>query len=222
MYYPPCLIDTEKLPVLHPEDLVQTDILVMVPRWYSWYQIWMTQIQNYQGRKYKCNKPVLIPSKYISIREPTHTQMYMGGGKIFEVTSPKSQITDIYHEKKYRYFVTTYADYPMDKITPVEMISFWEVANRLHGTKYDYGQLIDILIKQIFGFVPETLSIFDFSRKRKVCSVANHAQYIKWYLQWGWYNSGIRRPLGKQYMEVTCPTDLLVDPTFRIKGELKF
>lgn len=57
-------------------------------------------------------------------------------------------------------------------------LGYWEAVN---GTPYDYGQLLDIAIHEWFGWIPDNLSIFDFSRSRKVCSVAvMGALYAGW------------------------------------------
>jgi len=51
-------------------------------------------------------------------------------------------------------------------------------AMEIVGTKYDVGQLLDIAIFDLLGFENlRLLSVFDFGRKRKVCSVGVRAAY---------------------------------------------
>lgn len=49
------------------------------------------------------------------------------------------------------------------------------------GTKYDYGQLLNIAANQLLGYkYEEKIKVFDFGAKRKVCSVGVAVVYQKW------------------------------------------
>jgi hypothetical protein len=92
------------------------------------------------------------------------------------------------------------------------------------GTPYDYGQLMDILVHQLFGWLPDKLNLFDFGRRRKVCSVAAHAVLVKAWQQTSsikLQTSKVERPLGEQYLEHTCPADFENHETFAQIGNEK-
>lgn len=77
-----------------------------------------------------------------------------------------------------------------------------DAAGEIVGTKYDYGQLIDIAINQLLGYgSAEKFHWFDLGSKRKVCSVATrtcfeHARH-RAEVEWG---------------ELAAPTRLFVAP----------
>jgi hypothetical protein len=49
------------------------------------------------------------------------------------------------------------------------------------GTKYDYGQLLNIAMNVLLGYeFEEKTKVFDFGAKRKVCSVGIAAIFQKW------------------------------------------
>ena len=69
----------------------------------------------------------------------------------------------------------------LEHFTDDSWIAYLEYWKALEGSLYDYGQLLDIAIHDWFGWIPDSLNPFDFSRKRKVCSVAvMGALYAGW------------------------------------------
>jgi len=82
-------------------------------------------------------------------------------------------------------------DYAMDDISiyrhTKKDITDDDIKKMLHGTlpiidtKYDYGQLINILANQVLGYeFDEKIKMFDFGAGRKVCSVGVAAVYQYW------------------------------------------
>jgi len=149
----------------------------------------------------------------------THSVLYLGNGNFFEVTTPRARFGHITEfTTASTYCVCRYRDVHINTIPEAEKEIFRCVCKEYDGTKYDYAQLIDIGIKGILHWIPEYLPIFDFSRKRKVCSVVVAIAYVKW-----WEESkhwGGRRPLGGQNVEVASPADFENHPTFRRVGQL--
>lgn len=195
----------ELLQILQPGDVLNSD---SKPRWYEfWLKIVYSQIRRYQKRKWGKK------SRWRDI----HSTLYLGDGKLLSVTVPKSVITDLHVSERTKYRICRYQSEDW-QFNGEEIEILKEAAQKLIGHGYDYGQLLDILLKQLFpDFVKEKLSIFDFGRKRKVCSVGVHFCFLKW-----WYKLGEEqqpRPLGKQYVETTCPADFANHETFKVITE---
>jgi hypothetical protein len=158
------------------------------------------QIRSYQRRKYP-NSPRT---------GAIHSMIHLGGGKYLSVESPKAKIVEPEIRPDHKYTFWKYQS--VDRFTEAAWAAFDQTVNEMNGTPYDYGQLLDILLKQLFSdFIPHKLSIFDFSRRRKVCSVAVHACLLAAYKQ---TDRTVEGPLGRQYVEETCPADFENDDTF--------
>ena len=190
------------LPIVLYKDLRFGDVINFYPPMpLDWYNLPRQFIQRYQERKYPGFGP--------NVWEPTHTAVYLLNGNIFEVTTPRARIGQMEFECGFTYTISRYTGCDFqDDTTIIDKGTFYSVAREIDGTMYDYGQLIDILIKDLFGFVPEHLSIFDLGRKNKVCSVGVHACYYKWWRTWGWLEHR-PKPLGDQYLEVTTCADFI-------------
>ena len=202
-----------------------------LPSWWnpmSWVE---RSIQGYQKRKWPHGE-----------YRPTHTQLYLGGGEIFEITFPKARFTQLRLSNKICYTIHryTHGDFAFQ---PQDIDLMRIAAKQLLGREYDYGQLLDILLKQLFPtFIRQKRRIFDFGKKRMVCSVGVHYCLLYWWKNW-WRPEALRtpkavtpmaadfqtpdeqrlqvelpRPLGKQYVEVTAPADFSNGEPFQTVG----
>ena len=165
------------------------------------------QIRRYQKRKYP----------HSNRTDAIHTMIHVGSGDYLSVEHPRAVITkpDLSSGCRYSFWQYKY----LEQFDGAAWVAFDAAVREIEGTRYDYGQLMDILVHQLFGWLPSKLSIFDFSRKRKVCSVAAHAVLLKAWLEVSKESnpkskSEIPRPLDKQYVEHTCPADFENHETF--------
>lgn len=108
-----------------------------------------------------------------SFYHDTHTEMFFGREKIFSVTAPKTKWEILEHVAKQEFSVYRYTK---KDLTDNDINIMLDSANKIIGTKYDYGQLLDIAISQILGY-PNIIKYkwFDMGRKRMVCSVGCRA-----------------------------------------------
>ena len=146
-------------------------------------------------------------------------------GRFFEVTSPVGQFGQITPENinpNKLYIVCRYNQHIIS--TPQEREIFYKIFNELDGKKYDYGQLLSILLNEILDWSPiDYLPIFDFSRKRKVCSVMARACWISWWKKYAIPKGlGFSRPGGPLHVERTAPALFELAPDFGIVGILYF
>ena len=223
------------LSILQPGDII--NINTKVPLWNLVLRWVYGAIRRYQKRKYGRD------SRWRDI----HTMIYLGDKKIFSFESPRAILLHFGKlkgidkrilfddpkclkrfriNKRSRYTVCRLLniDGSEHSFSPFELRYLIDSMAFILGRRYDYGQLLDILLKQIFSkFIPTKLSIFDLGRKRKVCSVAVH-----WLLSRLWRMlqvSGIKsakfdKIFGDQYIEVTCPADFVNHPEqFKIVSE---
>lgn len=216
---------------LKPGDVLNTS---STPKWWQfWLQVVYWQIRHYQKRKWGDRART----------RDVHSRLYLGNGKFMSTEPPKTCIVDaseVLGKTDTLYRVCRYKDVDWD-FPPEDMARMRGfIQARLLGTAYDYGQLLDILLKQLFPFFNiERLSIFDFGRKKKVCSVAVHAVLLHWWKTLGmapecnlmeptlWptvmNRVAIRterpRPLDEQYIEVACPADFANHDTFTVVYE---
>lgn len=131
------------------------------------------------------------------------------------VTSPRAVVEPLVLKEGHQY--RAFAWNHLGKLNHDALLSLRLYALRLEGIPYDYGQLIDIQISQWFGWLPEKLSIFDFGRNRKVCSVGCHGALVAAYKA---LPEGVApRPLGTQYIEKTCPANFEVAKDFTLIAE---
>jgi hypothetical protein len=96
-----------------------------------------------------------------------------------QVTTPRAEIYALDLNPSWR--ARAFCWEGIQHFTPDCWAAFERVWTDLDGTLYDYGQLVDIKIREWFDWLPDSLPIFDFSRRRKVCSVACMAAlYAGW------------------------------------------
>jgi len=126
------------------------------------------------------------------------------------VTTPRATVgpLELIKGHKYRAFAWVH----LAKLNYVALQALKKYALKLEGKPYDYGQLLDIQIKEWFGWIPSKASFFDLGRDRKVCSVACHGALLA--AQKTLPEGSAPRPLGGQYIEITCPADFEVAQDF--------
>ena len=159
------------------------------------------EIRRYQKRKYP----------HSSRTRAVHTMLHLGDGRFLSVEHPRAVIRRLKLQEGETFSIWRYRH--DDEFTETSWQAFDEAVKEIEGTPYDYGQLMDILVHQLFGWLPDKLKLFDFGRRRKVCSVAAHAVLVKAWQQIE-ETSRPERPLGKQYLEHTCPADFENHETF--------
>ena len=211
------------LPDLGLMDLNFGDIINTTPGDCHWWppgdaihRVAVTEIIKYQDRMY----PDRIYDYIYSVHSIVHTFQ----GRYFETTSPVGRfgrLTPRNIDHKKRYIVCRYKDWTIR--TAEEREIFYKVFNELKGKRYDYGQLVAILINELMDWSPaDYLSIFDLSRKRKVCSVMAMICWLRW---WKLYakpnNLEVRRPGGFLHAEKAPPAHFELHRTFGIAGLLK-
>ncbi|GAG03237.1 unnamed protein product, partial [marine sediment metagenome] len=92
-------------------------------------------------------------------------------------------------------------------------------AEAIEGTKYDPGDLVDMLLRQL-GYLPKKGRLFNFGMKRVVCSVGVQTCLMKWWQEIGRENE-CPRPLGWQWVEDAAPADLVMHKTFTVIKQIK-
>ena len=210
------------LPQLGLLDLQFGDIINSTPgncHWWppgeGFHRLAVTEIVKYQDRIYPARKYDYIYS--------VHSMVHTFQGNYFEVTSPVGrfgQLTPQNIDRKKLYIVCRYKDWAIRSAQEREI--FYKVFNDLKGKKYDYGQLVAILINEIMNWDPaDYLSILDLSRKRKVCSVMARICWLKWWKEHAKpLGLNVRRPGGWLHAERTPPCLFELSPDFGIAGIL--
>jgi len=145
-----------------------------------------------------------------------HTTLYLGDGYQFSVTVPTAVVELIKPIRNATYTVSNLktAQGEIYKFTQKDIDIMYRYISKLTNRSYDYGQLVDILLWELFPvFEKKKLSIFDLGKKKKVCSVGVHATLVYFWRETGKF---LPRPLGDQYVEITCPADFVNHDTFEI------
>jgi len=211
------------LPVLGLMDLQFGDLINTTPGDIGWWppSEWFSrlvaeEIIRYQKRAYWNREDDYVYS--------THTRIHTFQGRYFEVTAPCGRfgrLTPQNIDQEKLYIICRYKDWSIR--TAEEREIFYKVFNELDGVPYDYGQILAILLNQIMHWDPiDYLSWLDFSRKRKVCSVAARICWLDWYKEFAKPSHlKVRRPGGDLNAERTAPAHFELDPTFEIVGLLK-
>ncbi len=87
----------------------------------------------------------------------------------FSVEPPKAKFIPT---EKYAMKDITIWRYTKKKFSKSDVEILLKAAEHIIGTKYDFGQLLDIAINQILGYpFDDKIKWFDFGNKQKVCSV---------------------------------------------------
>lgn len=131
--------------------------------------------------------------KYYHANNDTHSMLYFEEGT-FSVELPESKIIKKedykteFIEKNFTLYRYTYRPFTKKDIRFMQ-----DHCQKLSGIKYDWGQLIDILICQLCGYpYKRKHSIFDIGKRNLVCSVGVGAVYTA--LRHNLENEGIQLP----------------------------
>jgi len=140
----------------------------------KWYEIPL-KLAYYGIRKYQKS----LFGKDSNFKD-SHTTIYLPAG-LYSTEPPKSKFHNLikYMDDK----KTEYKVYRFTKktLTPEDIEKMQWIANILSGRKYDYGQLINILMNGIMGYeYSEKIKAFDFGSELKVCSVSIACIFQKW------------------------------------------
>jgi len=129
----------------------------------EWWQFWLAfthlAIKWYQRELFGSN----------SIWKDTHSMLYLDENNTFSVEFPKVVMKPLRD-----YYLSDFTIYRMDltNLNEICVEILRDTALQMIGEDYDVGQLLDIGINEILGYhFQRKLSLFDFGRKRKVCSV---------------------------------------------------
>jgi hypothetical protein len=129
----------------------------------TWWQFWLavtyTAIQWHQKKLF---------GKDANWKD-THTMLYFDKDNTFSVEMPKATLKPL---REYCLSNLSIYRLRLKKLAPDLVKTLKTAAQRMVGEDYDIGQLLDIAINDLLGYDHQRpLTIFDFGRKRKVCSV---------------------------------------------------
>lgn len=208
-------------------------LLDLCPRWWQLHlRLVYGAIRRYQRRKYPKSSRTGDVHVYLVLEtDPV---------RLFSFETPRAVLKWFRIEERAKYRVCRYCAADKGELPEFQLL-LREAAERLKDKRYDYGQLIDILVKQLFPWaVPKRAMVFDLGRWRKVCSVAVHWCFLYWWRNY-WRHPEMKgcrmnreevvhlpkdalsypRPLGRQYVEMVCPADFANHETFRVVYEDK-
>ena len=139
----------------------------------KWWEIWL-KIAYWGIRRHQKK----LFGKHANWRD-THTMLYLDKNNTFSVELPKAT------KKTLReYCLSNLSIYRLTKVAINDYkVDLDMITDGMVGVEYDIGQLLDIALNGILGFGNlRLLKIFDFGRKKKVCSVGVRVAYEKLYL----------------------------------------
>jgi len=130
---------------------------------FKWYQFWLA----IGSKAIQCHQKKLFGKS--SNWKDTHTMMFFDEDNTFSVELPTTTMKPLEE-----YCLSNLSIYRLRLVSlnldHMDMMK--KAAKDMVGTDYDIGQLLDIAINQILGYEHQRrLTIFDFGRKKKVCSV---------------------------------------------------
>ena len=136
---------------------------------YHWWQFWLAigskAIQYHQKKLFGRD----------AAWKDDHTMLFFDKDSTFSVEPPKATFKPLL---KFCLSNISIFRFKLITLAPEDITIMKKAAEKMDGTKYDYGQLLDIAINHIMGYEHQRpLTIFDFSRKRKVCSVGIRVVY---------------------------------------------
>jgi len=104
---------------------------------------------------------------------PTHTVMYFADDRVFSMTYPVARWESLEYQTRQKFKVLRYTK---RRYTDKNIKMMFETASGLIGSKYDIGDLLDIMINKMLGYAHQKkISVFEFSKNFKVCSTAVRA-----------------------------------------------
>jgi len=173
----------------------------------KWWQLWLT----ITSTAIRCHQKKLFGKD--SNWKDTHTMLYFDKNNTFSVEMPKATLKPLRE-----YCLSTLSIYRLrlTELTPDYIKTLKAAAQRMVGQDYDVGQLLDIAIYGLLGYDNQRpLPIFDFGRRKKVCSVGVRAAFE--YL----YKKRIQTedsPSGKWLFEALNPEKWPPETVRRYKG----
>ncbi len=170
------------LKVLKPGDVINTE--AQLQSWWDvelsigWKGIWVDQ-------KYAFGEQARWKDE--------HTTLFLEPLTVLSVEPPRATYLRIRNFCLDKITIYRYTKWPKFDAKDIEMMA--EFYKPIWHTKYDYGQLIDILINTLFYDDPDTqkVKIFDHAKTEKVCSVGVRVVYERWIK---WKNESL--PAGKK------------------------
>jgi hypothetical protein len=129
----------------------------------KWWQFWLAV--TYAAIRWHQKKLFGKDSNW----EDTHTMLYLDKKNTFSVEMPKAIMKPLH-----TYCLSNLSIYRLrlTELTPDFIKTLKAAVKKMKGEDYDIGQLLDIAINGLLGYDHQRLlSIFDFGRKKKVCSV---------------------------------------------------
>jgi hypothetical protein len=129
----------------------------------SWYEVW-SHAAHWAIRQYQKS----LFGKNANWHD-THTMLFFDEWDTFSVELPRARVKPLQE-----YCLSDMSIYRLTliELAPNHIDCMMDAADRMIGTRYDVGQLLDIAIREILEFDQDRpISIFDFGRERKVCSV---------------------------------------------------
>lgn len=152
--------------------LLPGDLLNFGPRLNSWWDI--KHSIAYRGIINNQRRIFTEKANYTDI----HTALYFSECDIFSVEPPKATLHHLRHFCLEPLSIYRYNKCQLDN-SDIQVM--WGVVHTIYGTKYDYGQLLDIMINTLLQYSDiRRLSIFDLGKSRKVCSVGVRVVYEYW------------------------------------------
>ena len=151
------------LQVIQPGDVVNQE------GDFRWWEFWLA----FGSWAIQCHQKKLFGKK--ANWRDNHTMLFFDEDNTFSVELPRATLKPIeeYCLSNLSIYRFTLMDMEANHVTILR-----QSARRMIGTDYDIGQLLDIAINGILGYEHQRkLSIFDFGRKKKVCSVGVRVAY---------------------------------------------
>jgi hypothetical protein len=130
---------------------------------HKWWQFWLAI--THAGIQWHQKKLFGKKSNW----KDTHTMLYLDQDNTFSVELPRATMKPLRE-----YCLSNLSIYRLclTELTPDFVDTLKNAAMKIVGEDYDIGQLLDIAINDILGYDHlRRLKVFDFGRKKKVCSV---------------------------------------------------
>ncbi len=139
------------------------DVVNQVSMGHYWWKFWLTlaelAIRQHQKSLFGKN----------SDWRDTHTMLFFNADETFSVELPKATFKPL---KEYCLTELSIFRLKLIELSPDYLTTMKQIAEKMKGYDYDIGQLLDIAINEILGYrYQRKVKIFDFGRKKKVCSV---------------------------------------------------
>ena len=194
-----------------------------IPAGYPWWRRWLLglaykSIHAYQKDKYPQSERT----------KPIHSMVHLGDGYVLNVTWPKAKIhrLELSDKETYSFWLWTGAG----RITSAAQVEMRRRAEELEGHEYDTLQLAGIGWQRVFAKILMRIlpppynakigellthkTLLGFGKARTVCSAGAHVVLLALYKFLKAAGIDVERPLGDQWVEITCPADFENHPSF--------